>query len=129
MSSFTGLSSAPNQDGFLQLREIMDLQSTAELVVAPTAQQSIGFSGDAAVSFSWSWFVAGTPATLVSRWPVESSAMSSLVTGFYSAIKPAGRTPVSKTRALQQSMLAVRRSAEHQHPYYWASLAMIGDAR
>jgi CHAT domain-containing protein/TolA-binding protein len=128
MSSFTGLSAAPNQDGFLQLREIMDLPNTAELVVAPTAQQSIGFSGDAALSFSWSWFVAGTPATLVSRWPVESSTMTSLLASFYSSLKP-NRTPVSKARALHESMLAVRRSPEHQHPYFWASLAMIGDAR
>lgn len=130
MSSFMGLSSATNQqDGFLQLREIMDLQSTAELVVAPTAQPGAGFSGDAAVGFSWAWFVAGTPATLVSRWEVESPVLSQFLTGFYSSIKPAGRTPVSKTRALRQSLLAIRRSPDHQHPYYWANLAMMGDAR
>lgn len=130
MSSFMGLSSATaQQDGFLQLREIMDLQSTGELVVAPTADWSTGFSGDAAVGFSWAWFVAGTPATLVSRWKVESPTLSTLLTGFYSSIKPVGRTSVSRTRALRQSVLAIRRSPDHQHPYYWASLAMIGDAR
>jgi CHAT domain-containing protein len=130
MSSFMGLSSATkDQDGFLQLREIMDLQSTAELVVAPTAQQSIGFSGDAAVSFSWAWFVAGTPTAVVSRWKVEPPTVSTVLTGFYSSIKPASRTPLSKARALHQSLLAIRRSPDHQHPFYWAGFAMIGDAR
>lgn len=130
MSSFMGLSSATSQqDGFLQLREIMDLQSTSELVVASTAEQSTGFSGDAALGFSWAWFVAGTPATLVSRWKVDSPTLSTLLTGFYSSIKPSSRTPVSRTRALRQSILAIRRSPDRQHPYYWASLAMIGDAR
>lgn len=130
MSSFIGLSSATSQqDGFLQVREIMDLQSTAELVVASTAQQNAGLNGNAAVGFSWAWFVAGTPATLVSRWKVESPTLSTLLTGFYSSIKPASRTRVSKARALHQSLLAIRRSADHQHPYYWASFAMIGDAR
>lgn len=130
MSSFIGLSSATTQqDGFLQMREIMDLQSTAELVVASMAQQSAGFNGNAAIGFSWAWFVAGTRATLVSRWKVESPASSSLLTGFYSSIKPTSRTSVSKARALHQSILAIRRSANHQHPYYWASFALIGDAR
>lgn len=129
MSSFMGLSSATNQDGFLQLREVMDLQSTAELVVVPTAQPGAGFNGDAAVGFSWAWFVAGTPATLVSRWEVESPTLSTFLTGFYSSIRPAGRTPVSKARSLRQNVLAIRRSPDHQHPYYWAGFAMIGDAR
>lgn len=129
MSSFIGLSSTTNQDGFLQLREIMDLQSTAELVVASTAQPAAGLNGNAAVGFSWAWFVSGSPATLVSRWKVEAPASSTLLSGFYSSIKPASRTRVSKARALHQSLLAVRQSSDRQHPYYWASLAMIGDAR
>ncbi|MCA1577358.1 MAG: tetratricopeptide repeat protein [Acidobacteria bacterium] len=143
MSSFIGLStatsqpsaatrqplSATRQDGFLQSRELMDLQSTAELVVAPTTRHTASFTGDAAVGFSWSWFVAGTRATLVSRWQVESPVLSTLMTGFYSSIKPATRTPVSKSRALHQNVLALRRSPNHQHPYYWATFALIGDAR
>ena len=127
MSSFIGLSSETSQqDGFLQIREIMDLQSTAELVVASMAQPSAVLNGNAAVGFSWAWFVAGSPATLVSRWKVESPT---LLSGFYASMKQTSRTRVSKARALHQSILAIRRSPDHQHPYYWASLAMIGDAR
>jgi CHAT domain-containing protein/tetratricopeptide (TPR) repeat protein len=130
MSSFIGLSSATTQqDGFLQGREIMNLQSSAELVVAPMAQHSAAFNGDAAVGFSWSWFVAGSRATLLSRWKVESPAELMLFTGFYSSMKPDNRVPVSKARALRQNVLALRRSVEYQHPYYWASFTMIGDAR
>jgi len=129
MSSFIAVSSgASQQDGFLNTRKIMDLQSAAELVVAPAAQHSNAFSGNAEVGFSWAWFVAGARATLVSRWKVESAAASPLLTEFYSSIKPT-RTPVSKAQALRQSVLAVRRSADYQHPYYWASLALIGDPR
>lgn len=130
MSSFIALSSGTSQqDGFLNTRKIMDLQSPAELVVASTAQHSAGFNGNAAVGFSWSWFVAGARATLVSRWKIDSPAPSPLLDEFYSSIKPTSRTPVPKARALRQSLLAVRRSADYQHPYYWASFAMIGDAR
>jgi CHAT domain-containing protein/uncharacterized protein HemY len=130
MWSFIGLSPATKQqDGFLQGREIINLPSAAELVVAPTAQQSAAFNGDAAVGFSWSWFVAGSRATLLSRWKVDSPAELTFLTGFYSSIKPANKVPVSKARALHQSVMTLRRSPDHQHPYYWASFAMIGDAR
>jgi len=130
MSSFITLSPGESQeDGFFNTRKIMELESPAELVVASTAQHSAGFNGNAAVGFSWAWFVAGTRATLVSRWKVESPAVSPLLSGFYSSIKPTTRTPVSKGQALRQSLLAIRRSADYQHPYYWAGFAMIGDAR
>ncbi len=130
MSSFIAVSSGTNQsDGFLNTRKIMDLQSTAELVVASTAQHSAGFNGNAPVGFSWAWFVAGTRATLMSRWQVESPTPSPLLTAFYSSMKPAMRRGVSKSQALRQSLLALRRSANYQHPYYWAGFAMIGDAR
>jgi CHAT domain-containing protein len=92
-------------------------------------QHSAGFTGDAEVGFSWSWFVAGTRATLVSRWQVEPPALSTLMTGFYSSLKPTTRIPISKSRALQQSMLTLRRSTTHKHPYYWAGFALIGDDR
>jgi CHAT domain-containing protein/uncharacterized protein HemY len=130
MSSFIGLSSATKQqDGFLQAREIINLQSSAELIVAPMAQHSAAFNGDAAIGFSWSWFVAGSRATLLSRWKVESAAPSTLLAGFYSSIKPTNKVPISKARALHQSVLTLRRSRDYQHPYYWASLGMIGDTR
>jgi len=130
MSSFIALSSATKQqDGFLQTREIMNLQTGFDLVVAPMAEHTAAFNGDAAVGFSWSWFVAGSRATLLSRWKVDAPASSSLLTGFYSSIKPANKVSVSKARALHQSVLALRRSREYQHPYYWAGFAMIGDAR
>ncbi len=130
MSSFITLSPGPGQaDGFFNTRKIMELDSPAELVVASTAQYSTGFNGNAALGFSWAWFVAGARATLVSRWKIQSPALAPLLSGFYSSIKPTTRTPVSKARALRQSVLAIRHSAAYQHPYYWAGFAMIGDAR
>src|SRR6185369_6319948 len=129
MSSFITLSPGPSQqDGFFNSRKIMELETPAELVVASRAQHSGGFNGNAELGFSWAWFVAGARATLVSRWKVESPALSPLLSGFYSSIKPT-RTPVSKARSLHQSLLAIRRSAAYQHPFYWAGFAMIGDAR
>ena len=128
MSSFIGLASG-EEDGFFQARELMNLRSTAELVVASRAQYNADLSGAAPLGFSWSWFVAGTPSTMVSRWNIDSAALSNMLTEFYSSVRPTRRAPISKARALHQSLLSLRKSADYQHPYYWAGLTMIGDAR
>jgi CHAT domain-containing protein len=130
MSSFIGLASGTTEaDGFLQARELMNLRSTAELVVASRAQHNADLNGAAPVGFSWSWFVAGTPATMVTRWSTDSRALGIILNGFYSSLRSTQRAPISKARALHQSLLSVRKSSEYQHPYYWAGFALIGDAR
>jgi CHAT domain-containing protein/tetratricopeptide (TPR) repeat protein len=130
MSSFIGLSSSSSQqDGFLQAREVVDLQTSAELVVLSGSQRHGDLNGGASIGFSWSWFVAGSPATMLSRWRVDSPAQSTVLSKFYFSMKPTIRTHVSRARMLQQSILALRRSADYQHPYYWANFALIGDAR
>jgi CHAT domain-containing protein len=130
MSSFIGLASGSAEaDGFLQARELMNLRSTAELVVASRAQHNADLNGAAPVGFSWAWFVAGTPATMATRWSIDPSALSIILNGFYSSVRPTRRAPISKARALHQSLLSLRKSIDYEHPYYWAGFAMIGDAR
>lgn len=129
MSSFIALSSTSQQDGFFQAREILNLQTSVELVVLSGAQRRGHLNGSGPVGFSWSWFVAGGPSTMLSRWTVYSPAQSQLLTKFYSAIKPSHRGSISKARALHQSLMSVRRSAAYEHPYYWANYLMIGDSR
>jgi CHAT domain-containing protein/tetratricopeptide (TPR) repeat protein len=130
MSSFIGLASGTSdEDGFFQARELMNVRSTAELVVTSRARHNADLNGAAHLGFSWSWFVAGTPATMVSRWTVDSAALSTMLTEFYSSVRPTRRAPISKARALYQSLLSLRKSNAYQHPYYWAGFAMIGDGR
>ncbi|PWT96347.1 MAG: hypothetical protein C5B55_00120 [Blastocatellia bacterium] len=131
MTSFVGLASGPNNqpDGFLQAREIMNLQTSAQLVVFSDTQNKGNFGGAAALGWSWSWFVAGSPSTMLTRWQVTSPALTQLLDQFYSFERPGARVAVSKSAALRQSALTLRRSVEFHHPYYWANFALIGDAR
>ena len=131
MSSFVGLAAGPGKqaDGFLQAREIINLQTTAPLVVLSDAQSKGNYANGAAAGWSWSWFVAGSPATMLTRWQVEPAAVSQLMTQFYSTVRPGNRNPRSKAEALHEGVMSLRRSSEYQHPHYWASFAMIGDAR
>ena len=130
MSSFIGFASVGNQDGgFFQARELMDLQTNAQIVVLSGARRHGRLYGAAAPALSWAWFVAGSSTTMSSRWQVEPTAQLKLLTQFYSEIKPKRGRPISNTKALQQSMLSLRRAPEFQHPHYWASFAMIGGGR
>lgn len=131
MSSFIGLAAgnANQDDGFLQAREIVNLQTTAQLVVLSSAQTPTYLQGLTIPSESWSWFVAGSPLILINRWDIESTARAKLLSRFYFNLKTKSGAPLTKTAFLHNSMMSMRRSPEYQHPYYWASFALIGDAR
>ena len=131
MSSFIGLAAgnANQDDGFLQAREIVNLQTTAQLVVLSSAQTPTYLQGLTIPSESWSWFVAGSPLILINRWEIESTARAKLLSRFYFNLKTKSGAPLTKTAFLHNSMMSMRRSPEYQHPYYWASFALIGDAR
>ena len=130
MYSFIALASTSGNnlnDGLLQTREIMNLQTPARLVVLSASRNRNDGTGGAAIGLAWSWFVAGSPSTVSSRWDVRSASTTQLMTEFHSRLR--SRKPNSKASALQQSALAVRRSTDYQHPYYWAAFSLIGEAR
>jgi len=130
MSSFVGLSSGSRKedDGFLQTRKIINLQTSAQLAVLSDAQHKDNLNGAATYGLSWSWFVAGSRLVMLNRWK-ETGPGSRLLPQFYSTIKPSNRNRVARDKALRQSAISLRRSSEFQHPYYWARFALIGDAR
>jgi CHAT domain-containing protein len=131
MSSFLALGSSASKgnDGFLQAREIMNLETNAQLVFLPETRPTTSFTGAGMLGNAWAWLVAGTPATVVSRWEMEPAARSKFVAEFYSRAKLNTRNPTSKTNALRQTVLELRRSTEYHHPYCWAAFAIIGDGR
>jgi CHAT domain-containing protein len=151
MYSFTGLSSVGGKqattvdDGLLQTWEIMNLDSQARLVVLSGSEMEGGRvgPGDAVEALMWSWFVAGTPALALTRWPVRSPALSQFMDDFHAGLKAGAKSgsqtgskarfnpsgSISKAEAMRQSMLQLRRSNDYQHPYYWSAFMLIGDAR
>jgi CHAT domain-containing protein len=134
MYSFIALSASGQRsqnDGLLQTREIMNLETQAQLVVLSAAEvrSDRTVNGEAAMALAWAWFVAGSPSTVFSRWQVNSPSTTQLMVGFYSRLRAASRNSSSKAGALQQSALALRNSTAYQHPYYWGAFSLVGDAR
>jgi CHAT domain-containing protein len=134
MYSFIALSASgqhSQNDGLLQTREIMNLETQAQLVVLSAAEvrSDRTVNGEAAMALAWAWFVAGSPSTVFSRWHVKSPSTTQLMVDFYSRLRAASRNSSSKAGALQQSALALRNSTAYQHPYYWGAFSLVGDAR
>lgn len=134
MYSFIAMSSTGGNnlnDGLLQTREIMNLQTPSRLVVLSAAgvRHDRTGTGGAAIGLAWSWFVAGSPSTVFSRWEVKSPSATQLMVDFHSRLRTGSRNQSSKASALQKSALTLRHSAGFQHPYYWAAFSLIGDGR
>lgn len=123
----------PVNDGLLHVWEIMNLHSEARLVVLPLSSMARGriAVGGAALGLTWAWYVAGTPAIVLSRWETNSTGVTELMANFHTRIKPNTRlrSSVSKAEALRQSMLSLRNSEDYRHPYYWSGFAVMGDGR
>ena len=80
---------ADQDDGVLEAWELMKLDLQADLVVlsaCETARGRVG-AGEGVMGLTWALFVAGSPATVVSQWSVESASTTRLMLTFHGALK------------------------------------------
>jgi CHAT domain-containing protein len=123
-----------DQDGLLEAWEFMRLDLNADLVVlsaCETARGRVG-AGEGMIGLTWAIFVAGSPATVVSQWKVDSAATSNLMVDFHRNLRgsPASaKRRMTKAEALRQAALKVMRSSEYRHPFNWAAFVVVGDGR
>jgi tetratricopeptide (TPR) repeat protein len=110
------------EDGLLQAREILTLNLKADLVVVPVceATQTSGSDGSGVTVLAWSWFVAGSSATVFSQWKDESGA-SEFVLEFHRHLKER-LAPAQALRLAAIKML----KGESSHPFYWSRLIVVG---
>jgi CHAT domain-containing protein len=131
--SFAAL--APNaeakDDGALEVREIFDLDLKADLAMVSASELAWPNAGAmrSMTGLTWAWFVAGCPATVVSRWRSDESF--DLALEFHRRVISAS-TPgrkESKAKAWQSAVKQSLSREERRHPYFWAGFSILGDAR
>ena len=130
------VTSPSDDDGLLQAWELMALDLRAELVVLSACETARGrvAPGEGLIGLSWALFVAGSPASIVSQWKVESASTAELMQQFHSRWRgsaaparetAAARPPrLSKAEALQQAALPLLRGVRYRHPFYWAGFVL-----
>jgi len=121
-----------NNDGQLELYEILDLQLDAELVTLSACQTALGsgyFSetpaGSDFVSLTRAFIYAGSQTVLASLWKVDDRSTKSLMQDFYERLKD---NHISKSIALANAQREMRSSQDYRHPYYWAPFILVGDS-
>jgi CHAT domain-containing protein len=125
-------SASDHEDGFLEAREIINLNLNAELVVLSACQTARGrvAAGEGLIGMAWAFFVAGTPTTVASQWKVDSASTTLLMTNFHQLLtsqESKSGARATKAEALRGAALRLLSNAQYRHPFYWAGFVMIGD--
>jgi len=128
------LTGGDGEDGFLEAREIMDLEWPVELVVLSACDTARGqvHPGEGVWGLSWALFVAGSPSNLLTLWPVADESTADVMVAFYRSLRGNGgqaRSTVSKAEALRQAQLTLKRGQLYSNAYFWAPFVLIGDGR
>ena len=109
-------------DGALELREVMNLESPARLAVfSDGAATSMRDGASAADVLQWGWLAAGVPALLVARWSSPSASSERLLAEFHKHVH-SGTAPADALRAAQR---VVRTNKETAAPVHWAGWMLV----
>ena len=120
-----------DDDGFLQLFEIYDLDLDADLVVLSACSTDVGprAEGEGVFALSRAFSVAGARRVVATQWPVNDRATADLMRTFFGEIGEAergGRRP-QFTAALADAKRRLRGDPEFASPYFWAPFVLHGE--
>jgi CHAT domain-containing protein len=121
-----------NNDGFLEVHEILGLSLNAGLVTLSACETGLGSgyfneipAGDEFVGLTRAFLLAGSRSVLATLWEVDDRSTVDLMNGFYRRLHPTGSTG-GQASALAQIQRKLRSSASYKHPFYWAPFVLVG---
>ena len=114
-----------DEDAFLWVRDIYQLDLDADLVVLSACQTALGETvhGEGLVGLVRGFLLAGSDRVLVSLWDVSDRSTARLMEHFYRGLWRRGLSP---TAALRRAQLALREEGWSE-PYHWAPFVLEGD--
>ena len=116
------------QDGYLRLHEIYNLNLPVELVVISACESGVGkqFKGEGMIALTRGFMYAGAAQVVASLWKVDDTATAALMTEFYKEMFTNGKKPAAALRAAQ---LSISEQKRWRDPYFWAAFVIQGDWR
>jgi CHAT domain-containing protein/Tfp pilus assembly protein PilF len=114
------------KEGFLSLRDIYDLDLTADLVVLSGCQTALGkeIRGEGLLGLTRGFLYAGAPRVVASLWWIDDRATAALMAAFYRALWIDGLRPAA---ALRKARLSLSRQRRFRDPSYWGAFVLQGD--
>jgi CHAT domain-containing protein len=138
------LSFGEKEEGYVTIRDMLDLDLDANAVVLSACQTAVGElkRGEGVQSMARAFLYAGSRSVIASLWQVRDHIAMEVMTGLYR--RALAERPLPLPRALHDAKLSVRRSHEVRgptvkrlegeaeavvaagHPYFWAPFIDIG---
>jgi CHAT domain-containing protein len=114
------------QDGFLQLKDIYNLNLPADLVVLSACETGLGkqVNGEGLIGLTRGFMYAGSSRVMASLWNVSDVATAQLMTNFYRAME---QDHVAPAAALRSAQIALWKQKRWHSPYFWAAFQIQGD--
>lgn len=121
-----------DNDGLLQVHEVLGLRLHADLVTLSACETALGSgyfaevpAGDDFVGMTRAFLAAGSVSVVATLWDVDDQASVKLMTRFYQRMKQSGDTE-STADSLTRAQRELHASKALAHPYYWAPFVVVG---
>ena len=113
------------EDGFLEAREIIQMELNAQLVILSACKTAFGkqIAGEGMLGLTRAFFTAGIPSVVASLWEVEDNATKVLMVEFHKRIKE-GNTP---DLALKGAQIYMIKNSGYTDPLFWSPFILVGD--
>src|SRR6266404_3317035 len=115
-------------DGRLEVHEILELKLNAELVTLSACDTALGSgyfaevpAGDDLIGLTRAFMFAGSPSVLASLWEVNDRSALQLMHSFYGHLRTG-----DKATALAKAQREMRARGLYRHPYYWGAFTLVG---
>lgn len=114
----------PENDGFLEASEIVQMNLNSDLVVLSSCSSGLGRldESEGILGMTKAFFDAGSKSVVVSLWEVNDKYTSKLMTIFYQKLSEG----FDKSEALRQAKLEFINKYS-SNPYFWASFVLSGN--
>ena len=112
------------EDGYLQVSEMYDLRTRADLVVLSACQTGRGTTvmNEGSLGLPRVFFYMGAKSVISTLWPINDKSGAVLMEHFYDAYFRGD----GKAGALRAAKSAMRRT-RFAHPFFWASYVLTGE--
>jgi len=116
------------QEGFLGLSDVYELDLGADLVVLSGCRTALGMEvrGEGIMGLTRGFLYAGVPRVVASLWKVQDRTTAELMTRFYRAL---WRDHLPPAAALREAQRSLRHNSKYRDPYSWAGFVLQGDWR
>ena len=137
-----------NDDGFLRMPEIFNLELDAEMVVLSACNTGRGefIEGEGILGLQRAFFTAGSSSLVVSLWSIYDRSTALIMPEFYRNLKAEKRHSISyytnrllrwigwersipygyKASAMRKAKLKMLQHPKYNHPVYWAPFVILG---